>query len=247
MYIDNSDNSDNILGKLTLLQGNKVDCLLRDLSVIDKPRTIGFLNQHGYNLAVKDSGVADLFFSLDVLLRDGVGVEWACKLRGISPGENLNGTDFIPRLVSSLKLAWPDVELFAFGTQEPWLSSGAAKLFDADGVFSLDGFRSEFDYLDFVNIHSSPLSRRVIVLGMGMPKQEKVAAILRENLVGPALIICGGAVFDFYSGRFPRAPKFLRKLRLEWLYRLMKEPSRLFGRYVIGIPVFLFNVVVRSN
>jgi UDP-N-acetyl-D-mannosaminuronic acid transferase (WecB/TagA/CpsF family) len=55
-------------------------------------------------------------------------------------------------------------------------------------------------------------------------------------------LICGGAILDFKARRFTRAPRFLRLIRAEWLYRLLLEPRRLFNRYVIGIPAFLLAV-----
>ena len=79
----------------------------------------------------------------------------------------------------------------------------------------------------------------VIVLGMGMPRQEEVAAVLRAALGYPCLIICGGAIIDFLGGKTSRAPAWMRGAGLEWLYRLCLEPRRLFRRYVVGNPLFL--------
>jgi N-acetylglucosaminyldiphosphoundecaprenol N-acetyl-beta-D-mannosaminyltransferase len=74
---------------------------------------------------------------------------------------------------------------------------------------------------------------------MGMPRQEEVAAGLREVLSHPCLIVCGGAIIDFLGGKTPRAPLWMRKTGMEWVYRLALEPRRLFQRYVIGNPLFL--------
>jgi len=72
------------------------------------------------------------------------------------------------------------------------------------------------------------------VLGMGMPKQERVARLLRAHLGSPTLIVCGGATLDFLGGRVRRAPVWVRRADLEWLYRLALEPRRLWGRYGPG-------------
>lgn len=79
----------------------------------------------------------------------------------------------------------------------------------------------------------------VIVLGMGMPRQEEVAAVLRAALGFPCLIICGGAIIDFIGGKTSRAPGWIRAAGLEWSYRLALEPKRLFRRYVVGNPLFI--------
>jgi exopolysaccharide biosynthesis WecB/TagA/CpsF family protein len=74
---------------------------------------------------------------------------------------------------------------------------------------------------------------------MGMPKQERVARAIRSAADVHSLIICGGAIIDFIAGRFPRAPKWMRRHGIEWMYRLAHEPRRLLARYLIGNPLFL--------
>ena len=83
----------------------------------------------------------------------------------------------------------------------------------------------------------------LIVLGMGMPKQEAVAARLAA-VGGPCLIVCGGAILDFLGGKVSRAPQWLRHLGGEWAYRLLREPKRLFMRYVVGNPLFLLRTLL---
>lgn len=78
---------------------------------------------------------------------------------------------------------------------------------------------------------------------MGMPKQEAVAAKLAA-IGGPCLIVCGGAILDFLGGKVSRAPEWLRRLGGEWLYRLLREPKRLFMRYVVGNPLFLLRTLL---
>jgi N-acetylglucosaminyldiphosphoundecaprenol N-acetyl-beta-D-mannosaminyltransferase len=77
---------------------------------------------------------------------------------------------------------------------------------------------------------------------MGMPKQEQLARALREQ-GGAQLIVCGGAILDFLAGKVSRAPAFMQSAGVEWLYRLAKEPRRLFKRYVVGNPAFLLKLL----
>ena len=74
----------------------------------------------------------------------------------------------------------------------------------------------------------------VVILGMGMPKQESIAILIRESCSHPCVIINGGAVLDFIAGRFPRAPAWMRSFGLEWFFRLVQEPKRMFSRYIVG-------------
>ena len=77
---------------------------------------------------------------------------------------------------------------------------------------------------------------------MGMPKQEIIAARMRDELTHPVLIVNGGAILDFLGGKVSRAPRFMTNSGTEWLYRLLLEPRRLARRYVIGIPEFFAHI-----
>ncbi len=235
--------ADPLLTKMTLLDDAQTGALITRLREARGPVTVGFLNQHGYNLAQQSPEVHHNFLQLDCLLRDGIGIELACRLHGIDGKANLNGSDFIPRLVDNfLRDRQVPRQFFAMGTEEPWLSQGARGLFRDQPFHGIDGFRPLDEYLAFFQAHHRPGHFPVIILAMGMPKQELVAQSLRRSLGVPAVIVCGGAILDFSAGRFPRAPALLRRAGLEWLYRLSKEPRRLFGRYVVGIPLFFANV-----
>ena len=94
---------------------------------------------------------------------------------------------------------------------------------------------------EFIEAHQP----EILILGMGMPKQEYFSAFLQHNYEKPLVVVNGGAIFDFIANRFTRAPSIFRKLNLEWLYRLMNEPIRLFNRYAIGIPKFFW--ILRKN
>jgi exopolysaccharide biosynthesis WecB/TagA/CpsF family protein len=206
-------------------------------------KTVGFLNQHGFNLMLKDRSTFDAFLNLDYLLRDGIGISLALKYFSMPQGANLNGTDLIPQMVNRFNTDCTDC--FVLGTQSPWLEQGSHKLIGENIKATKDGFHSLDSYISFLRHHIEPGRFSLIVLAMGMPKQEILAERIKQELQGRGLIICGGAIIDFQAGRFKRAPAWVQKCSLEWLYRLLKEPKRLFRRYVIGIPIFLFRIVFR--
>jgi len=235
-------NVSSLLNNLTYLESEQVDpFLVKLITEISAPTSLGFLNQHGFNLMVKSPRIKTSFMQLNHIFRDGIGIELACKYKGLSAGANLNGTDLIPKTIALVKQHTTPI-CFALGTEQPWLETGAKALFLTDDVYMLDGFQPVEKYVDFVsNIladHKQDTDFPIIVLAMGMPKQEEVAVALKQAISQPCLIICGGAIIDFKANRFKRAPAWMQANNLEWCYRLMHEPRRLFKRYVIGIPLF---------
>lgn len=211
------------------------DQLLRWLLAGDQPRVLAFVNAHAMNLAAQDRAFHRHLAEADVVVRDGVGVSLLMQLLNQVPGQNLNGTDFIPRLVA----AADGLPIALFGTREPWLARAqeqvATQLAPNSRLVVADGFRELTDYLRIAG-RERP---RLIVLGMGMPRQEEVAIALRDALGQPCLVVCGGAIIDFLGGKVPRAPQWMRAAGLEWAFRLAREPRRLWDRYVRGNPLFL--------
>ncbi len=222
-----------VLRKVYLVEKESdVDALI--LSLLDKePTILAFLNAHGFNLAWNQRELAECFLRSDVLLRDGKGLEFMYRWLGRSPGLNLNGTDLIPRILERAR----GKRIAIFGTQEPWLGKTSILLQETghEIVSLLDGFQEDAAYLN----EASRVNPEIILLAMGMPRQEQMAWLIKSSLINPpSLIICGGAIVDFIAGRFPRAPVWMRKYGLEWLFRFYLEPKRLFSRYIIGVFVF---------
>lgn len=85
----------------------------------------------------------------------------------------------------------------------------------------------------------------IVWVGLGSPKQEQWIAAHRSELRAP-LLIGVGAAFDFHSGRLPQAPRWMQRTALEWLFRLLVEPRRLWRRYLIHNPVFLILIVLQA-
>jgi len=227
-----------IIAKLQVI-GNPGDQqgLLQSLSVTAVPTVLGFVNAHAMNLVAGHGDYYKALVAADVLLRDGVGMAILYRRLGLDPGLNMNGTDFIPQLMAAFK----GRRVAFWGTEEPFLSQAAQRseaLFGVKVVSVCHGFAEMDTYSNLAR----QLQPELIVLGMGMPKQEAVAAQLKAIGV-PCLIVCGGAILDFLGGKVTRAPLWLRRLGCEWLFRLMREPKRLFKRYVMGNPIFLLRAL----
>lgn len=216
---------------ISLLNKNIVNC---------KKTKLAFANANTLNIAYSDDTYSDVLKSF-LVVNDGIGVDIAAKiLFNKTFIENLNGTDFMPALFS----------YFPENTKVYFLGSTEKNIRKAVERFKLD-----FPHLNLVGAHNgyfgtsnnivqtiNSSGAEVVVVGLGNPMQEFWIDDYSHK-IDASLFIGVGAFFDFYSGEIPRAPDIIRKLRFEWLYRLLLEPKRLWKRYVIGNIQFLFRVL----
>lgn len=214
------------------------EALVARLTTPEGPTMLSFINQHGFNLAWKDPSFGELLSNSDFLLRDGIGMKVCLYVLGIDSGKNMNGTDLIPRIVTSYHGRRGAV----FGSKSPWLDHAVDSIaqIGTEVVTRLDGFQS----LDAYVVEFKKFRPEIVLLGMGMPKQEMVADALAEIGGPPTLIVNGGAILDFLGGRFERAPIWMRRSGLEWLFRLALEPQRLWPRYGPGGFLFLCRIAM---
>jgi len=210
--------------------------LLDELTRPGRPFILSFVNAHAVNLGWNQPGMLDGLMRSDMLLRDGIGVKLGLKAFNRPYGRNMTGTDFIPRIARAYK----GKRAALFGTRSPWLDEARRKLeeWGLTIVTSHDGFDPPETYLRL----AAGTKPDLIIMAMGMPKQEEVSVKLREHLSHPVLIVNGGAILDYIGGKVPRAPLAMRQVGMEWLFRLAVEPKRLFRRYVLGIPIFFSHV-----
>lgn len=200
--------------------------------------TVVFANANLLNIAAHRADVRAAVNSAAVVLNDGAGVALAAKLKGTVFPENLNGTDFTPRLLATAaERGWRVAMLGA----RPWVAERAVcrlrqQLPDLQVCYVNDGY--------FGAQRSATMARQIraaradlLLVALGNPRQE---LWLQQHLpaTGARVGVAVGAYFDFAAGRVRRAPRWMRTLHLEWLFRLLQEPRRLFARYVLGIPVF---------
>lgn len=226
-----------LMNRLRIIEDEAAEeALLVELTRIDRPLILSFVNAHAVNLGWDQPGMLEGLMRSDVLLRDGIGVKLGLRAFHRRYGLNMNGTDFIPRIAR----AYVGRSVALFGTRSPWLDNARRTLegWGLKVVASHEGFDPPETYLRLA-AESKP---DLILMAMGMPKQEEISVKLREALSHPVLIVNGGAVLDYLGGKVPRAPRVMRETGTEWLFRLAVEPRRLFRRYVVGIPVYFAHV-----
>ncbi len=181
--------------------------------------------------------------SPSLVVNDGIGMELASKLvnkRGFK--QNLNGTDFVPKLLSTTQ----SKKVILLGSHHEDLLPTANKIeqrFDHQVVAQVDGYNDlkAADLVSQLNSHDAD----ILLVGLGNPMQEEWILNNYKNL-NASLIIGVGALFKFMSGNQKRAPMWMRKYRIEWLHRLYTEPARLFARYTFDIAKF-FSICLKSR
>lgn len=220
---------------------------------------INTINAHSYNTARKDSLFAEALTNGDVLLPDGVSIVMACKwIKAKSlPKERIAGWDLfafemekLERESEELRTKSEESKIVMFmGSSQKVLDlivKRAAEVYPHLKVVTYSPpYKPEFSDEDnkaiIDAIHAA--NPDLLWIGMTAPKQEKWTYSHWKELNIHCHVGSIGAVFDFFAGTMKRAPMWWQDHGLEWLYRLLKEPKRMWRRYIIGNALFLWNMV----
>ena len=220
---------------------------------------INTINAHSYNTARKDSLFAEALTNGDVLLPDGVSIVKACKwIKAKSlPKERIAGWDLfvfemekLERESEELRTKSEESKIVMFmGSSQKVLDlivKRAADVYPHLKVVTYSPpYKTEFSDEDnkaiIDAIHAA--NPDLLWIGMTAPKQEKWTYSHWKELNIHCHVGSIGAVFDFFAGTMKRAPMWWQDHGLEWLYRLLKEPKRMWRRYIIGNALFLWNMV----
>ncbi len=209
---------------------------------------MAFVNPDCLNIAYRHDEYRSILQHASRVLPDGIGIHIGCRILGTSLRANINGTDLFPRLCAALN-EQPELSLFLLGAQAGVADQVAQNMQARFPQLRIAGtqhgyFDPEDDLRVIERINSS--GANILLVAFGAPRQELWLAKYREQL-RPGVVMGVGGLFDFYSGRIPRAPQWLRELGLEWTWRLLQEPKRMWRRYVIGNPLFLFRVLRQAR
>lgn len=219
--------------------------LLSRLLVERRFTKVTFLNAHNANIAYSDPAFAEALDDF-LILPDGVGVDIAARLLyGSSFPANLNGTDFVPAF---LEASTRPLTVALLGASPEIAEAASRRLAGIAPQHRLEvihnGYFSANEEAGIVG-RIAELHPDILLVAMGVPRQELWIA-RHIDARHCTLPIAVGALLDFLSGTVPRAPLWLRRLRLEWVFRLVVEPRRLWRRYVVGNPLFLWRVVCQK-
>ena len=203
---------------------------------------LAFVNPDCLNIAYTQDRYRAVLQQAARVLPDGIGVKIGCRMRGVGLAANVNGTDLFPRLCE--RAARDGFSLFLLGAR-PGIAELVAENTQAryPGLM-IAGIQHGYfgpDEEDAIIARINASGAGVLLVAFGVPRQELWLADHHDALTPPVRMGVGG-LFDFYSGRIPRAPLWLREIGLEWVWRLIQEPGRMWRRYILGNPLFLYRV-----
>jgi N-acetylglucosaminyldiphosphoundecaprenol N-acetyl-beta-D-mannosaminyltransferase len=200
---------------------------------------VTYLNQNCFNVYSHNIFYKNLLDNNFNIYVDGIGISLVLRILFGKKYKSFNATDLNEKILDIL--IKQNIKFFIIG-----------------GNFSKDQLNEKFGLIDcFVGYNSGYFLENefdeiankigliepdVIVLGMGVPRQEIIAEKLSKT-IDSSIFLCVGNFLEFYLGTVKRIPKKFRNKGIEWIYRISQEPKRLWKRYFIGIPLFIFRVI----
>ncbi len=227
----------------TLPLEDTVRVLASWVEATDRPRTLSCINSYSFEEARRNPALRNAIASADLVIPDGIGVVLVSKLTGGSVRSRVCGPDVFMALSAVLNER-PRTSVFFLGSSDEVLSNIEANYSRDFPRITIAGrysppYSPRFDdaELRVIRERINAVSPDVVWVGLGSPKQEIWTEANRHDLT--VRLICPvGAMFDFYSGRIPRAPAWMQRGGMEWLYRFAKEPRRM-GKRLLDQPPFL--------
>jgi N-acetylglucosaminyldiphosphoundecaprenol N-acetyl-beta-D-mannosaminyltransferase len=248
----------NELFEKTFILGVRVDIIsLDDLihfivsTVHDQKKAIvTYVNVHAINLAGEQTWFKDFLNQSQIVFCDGFGVKWAAKFLHGKKLQRYTPPDWFDRLAGDC--TQQEISMFFLGTRQDVIERAASVMKEKFPQLNIAGvhhgfFNKELESSENQDILSeiNSVHPNILVVGFGMPSQEKWILEnwdkLQVNVVIPV-----GAYFDYVAGDVVRAPHWMTDHGLEWLGRLIIEPRRLWKRYILGNPKFIWRVFMQK-
>jgi N-acetylglucosaminyldiphosphoundecaprenol N-acetyl-beta-D-mannosaminyltransferase len=195
----------------------------------------------------KDASFREIYRQAFLVVPDGVSLLWSAKFLNTPLNGRVNGTDLFEQLCAVA--ATQELKVFLLGGRPG--AADTAKEILAERHQDLEivgtycppyGFESQPGELALINAKIKAANPDLLFVGLGAPKQEKWIAANYQELAVP-ISVGIGVSFELVANMVSRAPVWMQKTGLEWLFRLIVEPGRLWKRYIIGNPLFILLVL----
>lgn len=231
--------------------GVRVDCLTRQEflerfgALLDENARgwLSYINPYTINVASEVPWFRDHINRSLISWCDGVGVKLGASILGHSLPDRFTLPDCFNEICEIL--ASKRSSVFFLGGDDEVIREAVARTRESHPTLNLCGYASGyFPITDGIDAHKAITRSNpdIVFVGMGMPRQEEW--IKRNTASLPArIMIPAGGLFELLSGRRQRCPAWVSQAGLEWLHRLIQEPNRLWKRYILGNPAFLYRIV----
>lgn len=224
-----------------------VEKIIYHAQFASSPEYVVTPNAHHLVMLQQDTEFQDIYQNSFLSVPDGVPLLWAAKLLRTPLNGRVNGTDLFERICKVA--ADTNLRVFLLGGRSGAADAAAKVLqkrhpkLEIAGFYCPPyGFENNSEELAYINEIIQSVSPHVLFVGLGAPKQEKWIYNNHKKL-GIPISIGIGVSFELVSGMVTRAPKLMQKLGLEWFFRLLIEPRRLYKRYILGNTIFLWLVI----
>lgn len=184
-----------------------------------------------------DKEFRKVYKEADLILTDGMPLIWISKLQKNQIKEKVSGSDLFPKVCELA--AKKSYKMFLLGAAEGIAAKAAENLtekyegLNVIGTYSPSyGFEKNEEEVNTIIKLVNDIKPDILAVGLGAPKQEKFIYKYKERLNVPISLAIGASI-DFEAGNINRAPEWMQNSGLEWFYRFLKEPKRMFKRYFI--------------
>jgi N-acetylglucosaminyldiphosphoundecaprenol N-acetyl-beta-D-mannosaminyltransferase len=226
-----------------------VDLLDEQIDSGTKPYHVVTANPEIVMHAKKDRDFNEVLEKADLITPDGIGIILASRILNQNLQGRVPGYDLLHALLHQRNQNKKKTRVYALGGQDEVIKLAARNL------------RREYEEVEIVGYHHgyfaenseeehgivseiSDLKPDLLLVGIGSPRQENFIYTYKNNLQAKVAMGCGGT-FDILSGTVKRAPLLIQNLGLEWLYRLVQQPSR--WKRQLNLPNFLYKVYASKN
>ncbi|MEW6495522.1 MAG: WecB/TagA/CpsF family glycosyltransferase [Cyanobacteriota bacterium] len=226
--------------------------VIHQACVDNKKLTVGSYNIHSFNLSMQLPWLYEFLQSVDIARCDGMGILKALEFMGLKlPIEyRVSGTRLVPELIEYLNRKG-GFSFFLLGAKPKNLKAALDNCQAQYPNLKFSGHHGYFDKEDELENEKiireiNKVKTNILIVGMGMPLQERWIQQHRHRLNVNA-ILPTGAVIDRLAGNVSDCPEKISNMGLEWLYRLGREPKRLAARYLLGNPAFALQIALAKS
>jgi len=219
---------------------DEIRALLADRT--SQPRTILCVNAHIYNLAWSDAELRQALNEARILAADGMGIVAAARLFGETVPERCNMTEAFRAFLQADHM--PDnIGVLVGLTEEGGRLAAMAAERMSSHCSIVQVISGHLDDAEYERAFAAHTDADFIFIGMGTPRTERISGIARAICPEAVVWGIGGGTIKIFAGAMREAPALLRRNGLQWLHRLWSEPARLWRRYLIGNPLFVYRIL----